>query len=395
MAWELYEQRIRTETAVDRQVVKKAEDSESFHKTISGYSPTPLWALPGLAKKLRIEKICVKDECFRWGLKAFKGLGASYSMARYVGDCLHIPPEQLSMERLQWPDARKILQNTTFVTATDGNHGRGVAWAAQLFGSRSVVYMPKGSSEERLQAIRSYGAEAEITDMDYDDTVRFAKKQADIHGWILLQDTSWPGYEKIPAYIMHGYTTMALEAVRQWGEDAPTHVFLQAGVGAMAGAVAEFLKAYYKEQKPIICIVEPEEADCIHQTAVAKDGQLHHADGHLQTLMAGLACGEPCHLGWNKLKDTAEYYATVPDEVAVKGMQTLACPCPGDPAIVSGESGAVTTGFLCETALDEAWREKLRLTDTSRVLLFSTEGDTSPEVYRKILRDSFGCYRDK
>ena len=381
----IYRQNLAAEHGADILAAEHAGEVLRFHQTIPEYSPTPLQALPELAVRLQVARICVKDESFRFGLKAFKGLGGSYSVARYIADELHIPPELLSFDRLTQPDAKELLGRTTLVTATDGNHGRGVAWAARLFGAKSVVYLPKGSSIERLEAIRSYGAQASITDLDYDDTVRYARDQAKRFGWVLMQDTSWQGYTKIPTYIMQGYLTMALEAVNQWQGEPPTHVFLQAGVGAMAGAVAGFLRAYYKEKKPMICIVEPQTADCIYQTAVASDGRLHRASGNLDTLMAGLACGEPCHIGWEILRETAEYFAVIPDAAAVEGMRRLAHPVGTDPAIVSGESGAATMGFLCGAARRDHLRDLLCMTCESRILLFSTEGDTSPELYQQLL----------
>lgn len=344
----IYRQNLAAEHGADILAAEHAGEVLRFHQTIPEYSPTPLQALPELAVRLQVARICVKDESFRFGLKAFKGLGGSYSVARYIADELHIPPELLSFDRLTQPDAKELLSRTTFVTATDGNHGRGVAWAARLFGAKSVVYLPKGSSIERLEAIRSYGAQASITDLDYDDTVRYARDQAKRFGWVLMQDTSWQGYTKIPTYIMQGYLTMALEAVNQWQG-------------------------------------EPQTADCIYQTAVASDGRLHRASGNLDTLMAGLACGEPCHIGWEILRETAEYFAVIPDAAAVEGMRRLAHPVGTDPAIVSGESGAATMGFLCGAARRDHLRDLLCMTCESRILLFSTEGDTSPELYQQLL----------
>jgi len=325
-----------------------------------------------------IGSVYVKDESKRFGLNAFKGLGGSYSMARYIGEKLSIPEEDLSYLRLRQEELGEIH----FVTATDGNHGRGVAWAAAQLGLKSTVYMPRGSAVERLQNIRAAGAEAEITELNYDDTVRFAAQTAAERGWVLLQDTAWPGYETLPRYIMQGYTTMALEAVRQLGE-RPTHVFLQAGVGAMAAAVTGFLAEYYGEDKPMIVIVEPDAADCLYKTAAADDGALHIVEGDLATIMVGLACGEPCSIGWPILRSYADAFISMPDEIAARGMRRLA-----EAGIVSGESGAATAGLLAalteETEL--AWlREKLGLDERSRVLCFSTEGDTDRENYRKIV----------
>lgn len=354
--------------------VERAEAAKHFHESIPGYAPTPLCVvnMPGLGG------LYVKDESKRFGLNAFKGLGGSYSMARYIGEKLGIPEGELSYQRLR----AAVLGQLHFVTATDGNHGRGVAWAATQLGLKSTVYMPRGSANERLQNIRAAGAEAEITELNYDDTVRFAAQKAEKEGWVLLQDTAWPGYETLPGYIMQGYTTMALEAVGQLPAP-PTHVFLQAGVGAMAAAVTGFLAEYYGAKKPKIVIAEPEAADCLYRTALADDGALHTVDGDLATIMAGLACGEPCSIGWPILRSYADAFVSMPDEIAERGMRCLA-----SAGIVSGESGAATVGLL--SALSEeaelSWlRERLELDEQSRVLCFSTEGDTDRENYRKIV----------
>lgn len=246
--------------------------------------------------------------------------------------------------------------------------------------------MPKGSTGERLTNILALGAKAEITEWNYDDTVRFAADREKEKGWVLVQDTAWEGYEKIPTWIMQGYTPMALEAVRQLGKEKPTHIFLQAGVGAMSGALAAFFADYYKEEKPRIIIVEPNKADCIYRTAEADDGRLHRVTGDLDTIMAGLACGEPCTVGWEMLRRYADHFISMPDHVAAKGMRVLGSPLPGDGQIISGESGAATTGAAAELLMDEKLgylRTELGLGPDAKILCFSTEGDTDRENYPK------------
>ena len=367
-----------------------AQLAHAFHRGIPSYAPTPLAALPALAERLGVASIHVKDESQRFGLNAFKGLGGSYAIARVIADRLGIEPAELTYELITSDEVREQLGQLTFVTATDGNHGRGVAWTAKMLGQRAVVYMPKGSAQERLENIRALGATAEITDLNYDDTVRMASRVAKENGWVLVQDTSWLGYEQIPTWIMQGYTTMALEAAGQLADDgsgAPTHVFLQAGVGAMSGAVTGFLAAHYGPAKPTIVIVEPEGADCVFRTAQAADGALHTVEGDLPTIMAGLACGEPCQVGWNMLGRYADWFASVPDEVAARGMRVLGNPLDTDPRVVSGESGAATLGFVA-TLLDGQHGDEaaqLGLNANSRILCFSTEGDTDRENYRKVV----------
>jgi diaminopropionate ammonia-lyase len=250
--------------------------------------------------------------------------------------------------------------------------------------------MPKGSSIERLENIRAHGATADITDLNYDDTVRLAGATAEENGWVFVQDTSWPDYEKIPGWIMEGYTTMGHEITGQLGGERPTHLLLQAGVGAMAGAMTAYFKDYYGDDAPIVIIVEPDQADCIYRTARADDGSIHAVKGSLSTIMAGLACGEPCTIGWDVLHAHADHFLSVPDGIAAKGMRILGNPLPGDPAVISGESGAVTLGVAAELMQNESLlplRKALNLDENAKILCISTEGDTDKAYYRKIVWD--------
>ena len=357
---------------------RHARQVRDFHATIPGYAPTPLVSLPDTAGELGVGKIWVKDESKRFGLNAFKVLGGSYAMGRLLQRRLTL--ETLDFARLTAPETREKLGDITFVTATDGNHGRGVAWSAAQLGQKSVVYMPKGSARERLENIRALGAVADIIDGNYDDAVRLAAKQGLEKGWLLVQDTAWDGYEEIPRWIMEGYCTMGLEALEQL-EEAPTHIFLQAGVGSMAGAMAGLFTAELQE-KPTVVIVEPNKADCIFRTAEADDGRLHTVTGSMDTIMAGLACGEPCSIGWDVLKNTARHFISCPDGAAELGMRLLA-----RKGIVSGESGAAAFGcaaaILREPDLRQM-KDALGLNRHSRLLFISTEGDTDKENYRAI-----------
>ena len=309
-------------------------------------------------------------------------------MAKVIAQKLGLSDDELTHARLTSRDVKEKLGDVTFVTATDGNHGRGVAWTARELGQKSVVYMPKGSAQERLDNIRAEGADASIMDMNYDEAVRLANKMGEEKGWIMVQDTAWEGYEEIPRWIMQGYATMAYEAIEQLGDVTPTHIFLQAGVGSMAGGVAGLLANYYGEKKPTIVVVEPNKADCIYRTAAAKDGRLHFVTGDMDTIMAGLACGEPNRIGWEVLTETAEFAVSCPDWVAAEGMRVLGNGIGDDPKVVSGESGACTIGLLSGvmTRNELQWmREKLGLDEQSVVLCFSTEGDTDKENYRNVV----------
>lgn len=361
-----------------------------YHKSFPEYSVTPMADLKNLASSLGLADIQVKDESYRFGLNAFKVLGGSYCIGRYIADRLGVDISELPYDKIRDAGVREKLGGLTFVTATDGNHGRGIAWTADRLGQKSVVYMPKGSSRERLDNIKALGADAFITELNYDDAVRLANEHARTYGWIMVQDTAWDGYEEIPQWIMQGYTTMAYEAAGQMKEK-PTHIFLQAGVGAMSGAMAGFFADLYgDEERPVITVVEPDKADCIFRTAQAGDGQIHTVKGHMDTIMAGLACGEPCTIGWNILKDHADHFVSIPDYVAAKGMRILGNPMGDDPRVVSGESGAATLGLVAEVMGNRGldWlREALGLNQDSRILCFSTEGDTDRENYRRIVWD--------
>lgn len=374
-------------TAAD---AKRALD---FHKSIPLYHPTKLVELKNLAKRLGVKGIYVKDESTRFGLKAFKGLGGTYAMFRVLCDQLGIDFEKADYHTFQEEEIRKRASGIVFVTATDGNHGKGVSWAAGLFGCHAFVFMPAGSSEERAGAIRKAGpASVEITNMNYDETVAFAHKKARENNWILIQDTAWDGYEQIPRWIIQGYLTMAGEAVEELEKRGvrPTHVFLQAGVGAMAGGVCGFLVNHYGRHYPSVVIVEPETAACIYLSASCKDGRAHSVTGDPVTIMAGLNCGTPCKITWPILRDYGVAYLSIPDYMAAEGMRTYAKPSGKDQPVISGESGAATMGALLALLkgedMEEA-KEKLGINKDSIILLFNTEGDTDPVGYRNIVEN--------
>lgn len=386
---------------LDILTAEEAEKARAYHKSFKEYQLTPLVPLPKLAEYLGIRKLFVKDESSRFGLNAFKVLGASYAIGRYLAEKLGKDISEISYEKLCSDEVRKKLGNITFSTATDGNHGRAVAWAAQQLKQKAVVYMPKGSDPVRLKNIQAHGAKVSITDLNYDDTVRLSEKKAEEHGWVIIQDTAWPGYEDIPTWIMQGYATLAVEALEQLqeqGASPPTHVFLQAGVGSFAGGVLGFLASSLGENMPMTTIVEPEKANCIYKSAQIGDGKAHTVTGDLDTLMAGLACGEPNTISWELLRDYASAYVSCPDYLAATGMRVLATPLKGDDVVISGESGAVTMGLLhllmeAKTGNAAGLRKQLGLNKDSIVLLVSTEGNTSPRAFRDAVW--YGAYKDK
>lgn len=370
----------------------EASISKKFHEGFPIYTPTPLVKLHNTAKILGFNKAYVKDESKRFGLNAFKVLGGSFAIASYLAKKLKIDISDINFDYLKSEAVKKKLGDITFVTATDGNHGRGIAWATHELGMKSVVYMPKGSAYERLDNIRKAGAEASITDMNYDATVNYALQMAKKNNWVMVQDTSWVGYEEIPQWIMQGYLTMGLEAYEQL-DDKPTHIMLQAGVGSLAASIAALFTNLYGKDKPKIVIVEPNNANCIYSSAKQEDGSPYTVKGNLDTIMAGLACGKPCTIAWDILKQCADYFITCPDYVSAKGMRILGNPAFGDNQVVSGESGASTFGCIAEIMSNPdlvSFKEQLQLNKDSNVLFFSTEGATDIENYRKITWD--GAY---
>ena len=375
---------------LNKEEVSKAK---KFHESFLEYDETPLIDLKELAEKIGLGGIYLKDESYRFGLNAFKVLGGSFAMGKYLAEKLGEDIDDLPYEKMICKEVKDKLGDITFVTATDGNHGRGVAWTANRLKQKSVVFMPKGSSIKRLNNIKAEGAEASITDLNYDDAVRLANKYAEEHNGVIIQDTAWEGYEKIPAWIMQGYGTMALEASEQLkalNVLKPTHIFVQAGVGSLAGAVQGFFASQYGDDCPKTVVVESNLADCYYKSAIANDGEARSVGGDMQTIMAGLACGEVNTIGFTILKNYSKAFISCPDWVAAKGMRILGNPLKGDTGIISGESGAVTTGALYEIMTNDEYKdlkEALELDENSKVLLFSTEGDTDPEKYREIVWD--------
>jgi len=365
---------------------KIATSVANFHESLPNYKPTPLVRLSSLADKLGIDELLIKDESQRFELNAFKVLGASYAIAKVLGNKLNLGDYELTYERIL--SEKSKFQEITFATATDGNHGRAVAWAAEKFSCKAIVYMPKGSSLARLKAIKQFGSEASITDKNYDDTIIHAEKMAKDNGWVLLQDTSWDGYEEVPIHIMQGYFTLITEFLRQEQNIWPTHVFVQAGVGSLAAAILAYLYNLTNKTTPIFVVVEPQGAPCLYESIKLCDGEPYRIEGDLATIMSGLACGEPSHLGLLILKAGTNAFIKCSDDVARRGMKVLGNPLAGDQAIISGESGAVTLGLVYELLSNRQpcnIKDELCITSNSKILLFSTEGDTDPDAYREVV----------
>lgn len=361
----------------------------AFHKKIFGYQATPLISLKKLASYIGVKNIFVKDESRRFDLNAFKVLGGSYALGKLLADKLDIPLSELDFNTI----GACLPQPLTFTTATAGNHGTGVAWAARELGQNAVVFMPKGSAQASVDRIRGLGATCIVTDVNYDDTVRLASMKAESKGWTLVQDTAWEGYEKIPTWISQGYMTMAKEAFEQLassGEGNPSHVFLQAGVGAMAGGMLGYCADVLGPRNFTSIIAEPTAANCLFRSVSSDDGHRVSVTGSLNSIMAGLACGEVNPVTWDILRDTGNFYISVDDRIAATGMRVLGNPLKGDQAIISGESGALNIGLLyylmtSEESVVQQYKKQIGLTEKSEILIFSTEGDTNPGRYRSIV----------
>ncbi len=382
----------------DRQLAIMALDqvatARAFHQSFPQYSVTPLARLDGMAKYLGLGGLYVKDESYRFGLNAFKVLGGSFAMARYIAKQTGRDVKEMTYEFLTSEKLRREFGQATFFTATDGNHGRGVAWAAGRLGQKAVVHMPKGSSRSRFDNIAKEGAQVTIEDVNYDACVRMAAAEAAAtKNGVIVQDTAWEGYEEIPSWIMQGYGTMASEAgdqLRQCGVNRPTHVFVQAGVGSLAGAVVGYFTNLFPNDPPKFVIMEAAAADCLYRGALAGDGKPRIVEGDLQTIMAGLACGEPNTISWDILRNHVSAFVSCPDWVSAKGMRMLGVPVKGDPTVISGESGAVGMGCLDAIMVDDTYkdlRDYLGLDRFSQVLLFSTEGNTDPMKFRRVIWD--------
>ncbi|KEO50923.1 diaminopropionate ammonia-lyase [Thioclava pacifica] len=347
-----------------------------------GYAPTPLCALPALAADLGVAALHYKDEGGRFGLGSFKALGGAYAVARLLqselGKRLGRPVSMDEITARAIPQASEI----TVCCATDGNHGRSVAWGAQTFGCNCVIFIHATVSEGRKTAIEAYGAEVRRCAGNYDDSVREAQETATREGWFVVSDTSYPGYMEVPKDVMQGYEVMAAEAFDAL-DQPPTHIFLQTGVGGMAAAVAAQAVRRWGAARPKIVLCDPDQSACWLDSLRA--GEPVAVEGDLDTLMAGLACGEVSALAWEVLKDHADAVMALTDASAVAEMRRLAHPLPGDPPIVAGESAvAGLAGLAAAMAVPEA-RAALGLDETSRVVVFGTEGDTDPALYEELV----------
>ncbi|MES2103046.1 MAG: diaminopropionate ammonia-lyase [Pseudomonadota bacterium] len=369
-------------------------DAERHIRQWEGYRPTPLASLPGLAELTGVAAICYKDESGRFGLGSFKALGGAYAVARLLLKELQKTTghEDIGPADLGNPAYADFIKKITVTCATDGNHGRSVAWGAQRYGCRCVIYVHAQVSAGRVKAIEAYGAEVIRIAGNYDDSVRRAAADADKNGYFVVSDTSYPGYLDIPRDVMQGYTVMVEEIIRQIGAtDIPTHLFVQGGVGGLAAAACGHYWERLGAQRPRLIVVEPEKAACLYESARA--GRPVAIAGELDTVMAGLACGEISPLAWRILERGAYAFQTIDDAPALSAMKMLADGGTGDLPIVAGESAVAGLVGYIVAARDSAWREQLGLNPQSRILFIGSEGATDAELYQRIVGRSADTIR--
>jgi diaminopropionate ammonia-lyase len=363
--------------------VEAAAEVQRFLSHCKDHAVTPLHSLPTLAKELGVGTIHIKDEGFRLGLGSFKALGGSYAVIRLtLEEAARVLGRKITIAELQNFEVRAVAARMTVTCATDGNHGRSVAKGAQLVGARAAIFVHSGVSEERVKAIQRYGADLIRVEGNYDDAVAKTSRVAEEKGWVVVSDTSWPGYERIPRLIMQGYTAMISEALQQHPR-IPTHVFVQAGVGGVAAAAAGYLSVLLGDRRPTFVVVEPLRAACIYETA--KAGHPVKVVQGEPTVMAMLECYEPSLVAWRILSHVADAFMTVDEEDATAVMNRLARPAGNDPAIVAGESGAAGLAGLVRAATDPVVRDQLSLDSTSEILVINTEGATDPKRYAELV----------
>ena len=361
---------------VSQDVAKKVR---SIYFGMHEYDRTPLVSLEKFSEKIGVGKILVKDESYRFGLNSFKSLGGIYAIYKTLEE---MAGKNISISEIFSPQFKETIGELTFSAATDGNHGLGVAWASMNLGQKAVIYLPKGTVPQRIEAIKKTGAKAVVIDGNYDDAVEKMARDGENEGWQVISDTAWEGYQDIPTWIMQGYTVLfdeAMEEIKENGGDMPTHIILQAGVGSFSASGVGYFNSIYGKKRPISIIVEPDNAACFYESMQINDGKPHRAKGDLSTIMAGLSCGVPNPIAWDIHLDYSDVFVSCRDELSALSMRSLGNPLKGDKKVISGESGAIGLGVLMHIKND------LEIGKDSEVLLISTEGDTDPKGYLDVV----------
>ncbi len=349
-----------------------------------GYAPTPLVRLSGLAAETGVSEIWLKDESERFDVMSFKALGGAYSTSRAAQRYLAALDGGVDAAANALFDGRHAdrMGGLIVTSATDGNHGRAVAWGASRIGCRCVIYLHERVSQSREEAIARYGAEIVRTTGTYDDSARQCMADAETNGWVMVADTTPGDGYGLSLEVMQGYRMMADEALEQLEGLWPSHVFAQAGCGGLAAAVLAHLVARADgRDPPRFVVVEPDRAACLYRSAEA--GEPVTLTGDLDTVMAGLSVGEASRPAWEILGGGSDYFETVPDDAARGTMRLLAAGAGGDPPLVGGESGV--GGLAGLLALGESERRELGIEATSTILVFNSEGATAPDVYEEIV----------
>ena len=368
----------------ERQAILSVNKGKQALETIASwpkYQVTDLHELTVMAEQANINQIYYKDESKRFDLKSFKALGGAYAVTRFLQQHLEqLNGEQPTMAQLLSGQFKAQLQDVVVTCATDGNHGRSVAWGSQMFGCQCIIYIHRDVSVGRQAAMEAYAAKVIRITGNYDESVRQAAADAELYGRVIISDTSYEGYTEVPANVALGYTVMLSETVDQLNGVIPTHVFIQAGVGGLAAAVCGYFWDLWAEQRPRFVVVEPEAANCLQESA--KAGKLKAVEGDLDTLMAGLACGEVSHIAWDILDQGADDFITLSEDAVAPCMQALE---QHRPSIEAGESAVAGLAACLVGAQNPQWRTALGLNEQSKVLVLGTEGATDPELYQQLV----------
>ena len=348
-----------------------------------GYAPTPLYSLKALAERLYLNEVLYKDEGPRFGLGSFKALGGAYAALRVLQKQISLSlSNDVSLKDIRTGEYTKEAADIKLVSATDGNHGRSLAWGCQRFGAQCRIYIHAEVSEGRAVAMRDLGAEVIRIKGDYDDSVDLARIEAERNNWFVVSDTTWPGYSEPPRDVMLGYGVMTRE-INDELTQPPTHIFLQSGCGGFAASVASALRQYWGNQTPRVVIVEPELAACLYESS--KANEVKRVNIKEESIMAGLSCGEASEMAWEILTEEAVDFITIPDNIVPQTVRALARPVGDDPVIEAGESAVAGLAVLICAVKQLDLRAKLGLDKTSRVLLIGSEGVTDREIFAKIM----------
>lgn len=367
------------------QSILRLKDAEIAFNEIStwpSYEQTPLVSLNKIAAKIGIKEIYYKDESSRFGLGSFKALGGTYGVLRFIKDALEEEfGKTVAIEDIRSGKYSNNISKYTVTTATDGNHGRSVAFGAKLFGCKCQIYIHSEVSQGRHDAIENLDARVVRVDGNYDKSVEICKKESKLNNWQVISDTSYSGYTKYPRYIMAGYNVMAEEITNQMGEKSmPTHIFLQGGVGSFPGAICGYFWEKFNNQNLKIVVVESEHAPCLIKSA--QKNKITSVPVETETIMAGLSCGEPSLLGWEILSSGADDFITISDDLIPSVMRFLS---KNSPYIEAGESSVAGLAGLIEIMKNQKVAKNIGLGSDSIVLLFGTEGATDPEIYNSII----------